>query len=109
MGSLYRAACPQCAYFEELYEGSGFAAAVMTPMLCRSCQRVVSVQTTPADPDWLERQGQMPGDEELNQCPHCRGTELEGWGVFQPESAVRAGSCPDCGSRVDIEAAGIWD
>ena len=109
MGSLYLFSCPACHYGEDIHEGSGMSAAVYEPMLCTACRRVVAVETSPPDPDWLAHAGDADEPSELNRCPHCKGNQLERWGSFGGDEEPRAGSCPECGGPMAAEPIGIWD
>jgi len=73
---VYHLECARCDYDDELFEGVGMAAAVMVPLTCATCARVVAVQTTPR----MSHMRLADEPEQLNLCPECDGAKLKPWG-----------------------------
>ena len=103
MGSKYTFECPKCGATEFSSEGRdcGFVA-VVQPMLCDDCNKLVEVLIGRMGQDGPT--GDPEYDKDLNICPECRGKNLRIWPSNHP--------CLNCGTSMEISEDGLallWD
>lgn len=101
MGSAYEFKCEKCGYtvVSSVGKDCGFEA-VVQPMICRSCNIVVSVligKHLEEGPTGIEFY-----DKKMGICPECGGKDLFAWDEARP--------CPKCGARMTMgELRYLWD